>query len=109
MKVITRGFSKHGGVKMQIEDWSEDYPKSFGKSATLAAYPTVKSQDGMPRFVQRVYRPGFDKMRITYQFPDAASCEAAFRHLNEGTRKFSDYRRYAEFDSAKFLTNVGLN
>jgi|GEM_PF-2033286 len=108
MEVIARGTTKRGGVKIQVEDWSENYPKIFKREATLAAYPLVVNQTGMPRNMQCAYRPGFDKMRIVYQFPDAETCDAAFRHLCEGTGEFSDYEQFLDDEYVQRLGNVEL-
>ena len=110
MEIITKkGESMQDGVAIQIEDWSDVYPNLHAGSDTLAAYPVVANQVGMSKFEQEAYRPGVSKMRVTYQFPNAESCEAAFSRLTGGEKKLSDYKRYAAHDSKPYLGNVELD
>ena len=75
MKVLERSTTPDG-IKIQIEDWSDDY--SFHRFAdTVAAYPIFRDE-------KREYR-------ASERFENASAASEAFYSLQNGTKTLDDY------------------
>lgn len=90
MRVVKRGIMPDG-VKIQIEDWSEDYT-FLNPSATLAGYPIAKKT--LPSkntwSYPEVYRP----FRVSFEFADSEITEKVFNDLINGKKTLQDLKEY---------------
>ena len=54
---IIRKETTPNGTDIQIEDWSEDYPGTFKKNATIGIYPialnSIYHDEGFPEYPKR--------------------------------------------------------
>jgi hypothetical protein len=97
MKIIQKGHMPDG-TSLQIEDWSETYPGTFAKNATLAAYPIAKQTSPEFLFVDRG-RP----FRCAYDFETEAQCQEVFHALEAGA-DLLEYAKYLHYPNrAKLL------
>lgn len=96
MKIVKKGvlpdprYRHNGGMRMQIEDWSEDY--SFHKPADmLAAYPIAKSS-----LVREwnSYPEAHRSFRLEMQFDSKEAAEQAFDDILSGKTTLLDYTEY---------------
>lgn len=96
MKIVKKGvfpdsrYKRHGGMRLQIEDWSEDY--SFYKPADmLAAYPIAKSS--LPN-KWGAYPEAHRCFRLEMQFDSKEAAEQAFGDILSGKTVLTDYAAY---------------
>jgi len=95
------------GTKVQVEDWSSDYPGLHGVEDVLAAYPEVIGQHGMSSFERKLFeidRP----MRVTFQFEDSMACKAAYEKLVGGDATLADFEDCVAASSRGHLGNVKI-
>lgn len=97
MKIVKKGvlpdprYRHNGGMRMQIEDWSEDY--SFHKPADLlAAYPIAKT--GRPAIWAGCYPMAHRCFRLEMKFDSKESAEQAFDDILSGKTTILDYTKY---------------
>ena len=97
MHIIKKGvvpdsrYRNNGGMRLQIEDWSEDY--SFHKSADmLAAYPIAKNS--RPAIWTTYYPEAHRTFRLELKFDSQESAEQAFDDIMNGRAELIDYKEY---------------
>lgn len=84
-------------TKIQIEDWSEDFPKIHSENDVLAAYPvakkpaTVMEFEGVSGFRRFEYPQQYRKFRLAFQFSCASDAEKAYINLLNGNATLLDY------------------
>lgn len=88
MKVIKRGVTPDG-VKIQIEDWSENY-NFCNKNDTLAGYPIAKKTLDNPSHYPELNRP----FRVSFDLGDSEKAEIAFNDLISGKKVLRDFIDY---------------
>lgn len=83
MNVLTRGIMKNG-TKIQIEDWSKDYPN---RPFTLATYPLSKKS------FKGQFSPKEDETwRFQFSFKSLEEVKDAFNELLNGNKELLDYK-----------------
>ena len=90
MEVLQKGTTPNG-VDIQIEDWSKDYPKTFGYGSTIALYPTAK------RSIQGKFwdYPQKDKrFRLSFDVKSNFEAKEIFEKLVKGVKDILDYTNY---------------
>lgn len=102
MKVLNRGIMPDK-TKIQLEDWSEDYPSFHAKSDVIAAYPIAKVSASRTVFegINRQpcvweYPPQYHSFRLCLRFPCGSDAEKAYSKLLDGTARLLDYVEYME-------------
>ena len=88
MEVIKRS-STLKGVKIQIENWSKDYPNTYKENSTIALYPKSKV-DVENNWCNYHPRVG-ESFRVSLNFNDEMECKNAFNLLVEGKRDIIDF------------------
>ena len=97
MKIVKKGvlpdprYKRHGGMCLQIEDWSEDY--SFHKPADLlAAYPLATQS--RPAIWTSYYPEAHRCFRLEMRFDGKDDAEQAFDDILSGKTTLLDYTKY---------------
>lgn len=90
MRVIKKGVMPDG-VKIQIEDWSEDYD-FHTESDTLAGYPIAKKTLNTPLQYPELYRP----FRVSFNLGNRKKTETAFNDLINGNKSLRDFIEYID-------------
>lgn len=89
MKIVKRGLLK-GDVKIQIENWKEDYPSIYKEENTmLAVYP--KSKASLNSLWAGYYPRENEIFRFEISFNTKQECEEAFNLLINNEKKLIDY------------------
>lgn len=94
MKVLEKGVIANSNVRIQIEDWSENYPNQHGFADTVVAYPKSKKDrvKMLENSVKKHRYPRFDEeFRCEFLFDSADSAKDAFSKLVHGQKTLSDY------------------
>ena len=88
MEVIKRSTTVNG-VKIQIENWSKDYPNIYKENSTIALYPKSKANisSNWCNFYPRIG----ESFRIDLNFNDSVECKNAFNLLVEGKKNIIDF------------------
>lgn len=102
MQILFKG-AMPDKTKIQIEDWSEDFPSLHQKNDVVAAYPVAKAAasrkvfqgiNGLPCVWE--YPRKYDSFRLCLQFPCASDAESAYNNLLNGTAQLLDYKDYIQ-------------
>lgn len=95
MQIVKKGivpdsrYKRNGGMRVQIEDWSEDY--SHCKPADmLAAYPLAKHS--RPAIWTAYYPEEHHTFRLELKFDSKEAAERAFDDLVNGRTALLDYK-----------------
>lgn len=100
MRIVNKGVMPDG-TKIQLEDWSEDYP-FYAPVAHIAAYPIAKeSRDRAGVWCYPERRKPF---RLSFYFGMDTSAELAFLSLLDGEKGLADFSAYA--DDAELLQYI---
>lgn len=81
------------GTKIQLEDWSEDYP-FYAPCAHIAAYPVSKFD--AERVNGWVYPKRNHNFLLSFYFDMDNSAELAFLSLTNGENELKDFSAYAQ-------------
>lgn len=101
MQVLTKGVMPDK-TKIQLEDWSTNFPALHAENDTLVAYPiakqpaTVLEFECVNGFRKYEYPQLYRTFRLAFQFPCAADAEAAYNKLLIGTANLLDYEEYMQ-------------
>lgn len=87
MKVLKRDIMPDG-TKIQIDDWSKDYPNVYAYASTVGAYPVAK-EDSEYGWIKRN-----QTFRLDLNFDNQEQAEQAFSYLLDGKKKLIDYQNY---------------
>lgn len=90
MEILQKGTTKDG-VDIQIEDWSKDYPKTFGYGTTIALYPTAK------RSVQGAvfeYPKKNERFRLSFDVQNNFQAKEIFEKFLSGEMDISDCKYF---------------
>ncbi|MBS5307728.1 hypothetical protein [Clostridium sp.] len=89
MKVVERGLLK-GDVKIQIENWKEEYPNIYKEeNTTLVVYP--KSKVSLKSLWAGYYPRENEPFRFEMSFKSEKECKDAFNSLTNNEKKLIDY------------------
>jgi hypothetical protein len=91
MTVLLKGVTPDG-MKLQIEDWSEDYPNIYKKSATIGFYPMCKTsihREDKPHFP--AYPERNKTFRASLNFNNETEAKEAFLLMCGGSKNFLAY------------------
>ena len=91
MQVIRKGTTPNG-TDIRIEDWSETYPGTFKKNATIGFYPMAIHDiydEENPQFP--AYPKRGETFRASLNFDTEMEALEAFVLLENGCREFTDY------------------
>ena len=92
MRIVKKGVMPNG-IRMQLEDWSEDYP-FFAPVAHIAAYLVAREsrdREGVWRYPERG-KP----FRLSFYFGMDKSAELAFLALQDGEKALTDFSEYVD-------------
>ena len=98
---IIRKETTPNGTDIQIEDWSEDYPGTFKKNATIGFYPmalnSIYHDEGFPEYPKRG-----ETFRSEFDFNTEEEAKEAFDSLQSGEKSFMDFLdNYSNFVISK--------
>lgn len=111
MFVIEKGITPDG-ISIQIEDWSESYPNTYKKNATIGFYPVAVHdiiREDYPHWTPYPKRGA--RFRADLEFDSEAEAKAAFESLKSGEKTYMDYLdNYGNqvLSRAKFIEAVTL-
>ena len=94
MQILLKGTTPDG-MKIQIEDWSDEFPNICNKNSTIGFYPTCKTsiikQD-------RPYMPPYPERGNTFRadldFHNEQEAREAFLLMCGGARDYLSYMEY---------------
>lgn len=102
MKVLNKGVMPDG-TKIQLEDWSMDFPSLHTRNDVLAAYPVAKRSvirtefEGIGHFpCVHEYPQRYYSFRLALQFPNASDAETAYINLLNNGANLLDYVEYMQ-------------
>jgi len=104
MKVVKQARTKDG-MKVQIEDWYETFPKIHKPCDVLAAFPVIDNNRGMTPRERKAYRCG-ETIRISFQFENGKQALVAMAALCNGKCTLASFEKFLDANSARFLKNV---
>jgi hypothetical protein len=91
MKIMLKGTTPDG-TKIQIEDWSEDYPTLYKKSSTIGFYPMCKTNIYRE---DKPYLPAYPERNKTFRaslnFDNETETKEAFLLMCGGSKNFLSY------------------
>jgi hypothetical protein len=91
MKIIRKGVMTDG-TDVQIEDWSEDYPGTYARAETVAAYPVAKKTHWRDTGSCNIAYPRErERFRASFDFGSEEAAAAAFAALLTSAAKLKDY------------------
>lgn len=94
MKIIKKGVMPDG-TDIRIEDWSEDYPGTYAKAETLAAYPIAKKTHWRDTGSCNIpYPRERERFRASFNMGSGSAAEAAFEALTSGQATLKDYAEH---------------
>lgn len=89
-KWLDESIRKKGGVRVQLEDWSEDY-EHHAYADVVVAYPLSKKDTHKP------FGPQLNRsFRCAFHFKSTEEARDAYEKLVSGERVLSDYGDYME-------------
>jgi hypothetical protein len=86
MKIIKKS-EMPDGTRIQIEDWSKDYPRIYPTSSCIGCYPIAKVSD------EKWIKSG-KTFRVALDFESLEETEKAFNSLRSGTRNIIDFKSH---------------
>lgn len=92
MRIINKAVMPDG-TKIQLEDWSDDYP-FYAPCAHIAAYPM--SRFSKVRVKGWEYPKRGNNFRLNFYFDTNNSAELAFLSLVNGKNGLKDFSEYVE-------------
>lgn len=92
MKIINKA-TMPDGTKIQLEDWSNDYP-FYAPCAHIAAYPISKFS--RERVKGWEYPKRNHNFRLNFYFDTNNSAELAFLSLINGNKGLNDFSEYVQ-------------
>lgn len=101
MRVTVKGVMPDK-TKIQMEDWSQDFPSIHSENDVVAAYPIAKQPattlafEGVFGFRKYEYPQQYRTFRFALQFPTAADAETAYNNLVSGEVSLLDYEKFAQ-------------
>ena len=102
MKIIRKGTTPNG-TDIRIEDWSETYPGTFKKNATIGFYPMAIHDiydEENPHFP--AYPKRGETFRSEFDFNTEEEAKEAFDSLQSGEKSFMDFLdNYSNFVISK--------
>lgn len=91
MKIVQKGVMPDG-TDVRIEDWSEDYPGTYVRAETLAAYPVAtKTHWRDTGSCSIAYPRERERFRASFNFGSEDAATAAFVALLAGETKLKDF------------------
>ena len=91
MKIIKKG-AMPDGTNIQIEDWSEDYPGTYARAETLAAYPVAtKTHWRDTGSCNIAYPRERERFRASFNLGSEDAANSAFAALLAGEAKLKDF------------------
>ena len=102
MQVIRKGTTPNG-THIQIEDWSESYPGTCKKNATIGFYPMALHDiidEDNPHFP--AYPKRGETFRSEFSFNTEEEAKEAFNALQIGEKSFMDFLdNYSNYVTSK--------
>lgn len=101
MRVTVKGVMPDK-TKIQMEDWSQEFPSIHSENDVVAAYPIAKQPattlafEGVFGFRKYEYPQQYRTFRFALQFPCSDDAEAAYQNLVNGNASLLDYEKYAQ-------------
>ncbi|MDF2880216.1 MAG: hypothetical protein K0R54_773 [Clostridiaceae bacterium] len=90
---IEKSIKKNGGVRVQLEDWSDDYPNVHAYADVVGTYPISKKS----LFKGGLEYPKLNQsFRCALKFPSTEEARDAFNKLVNGETNILDYVTYFE-------------
>jgi hypothetical protein len=99
MKVVKKG-QMPDGTAIQLEDWSEDYPKIFSGELKLVAYPIAKHTTGGEFGPRRG-----ESFRYAINGQPTEVAQNAYVDLVSGSKQLLDFSEYV--DHGPLYTELG--
>ena len=100
MKVLCKG-RMPDNTKIQMEDWSKDFPSLHTENDVIAAYPVAKRSAKRRTFEAGSfftcvweYPKMYQEFRLALKFGCARDAEEAYKKLLCGEAKLLDYKDY---------------
>lgn len=90
---IENSIKKNGGIRVQLEDWSDDLPNLHTYADVIGIYPISKKS----LFKGGLEYPKLNKtFRCALNFPSTKEAREAFDKLVNGEKTILDYVEYLE-------------
>ncbi len=94
MRIVAKGVMLDG-TKIQVEDWSEEYPNVFKKATSIGFYPMCKTSINRD---DKLHFPPYPErgrtFRSSFKFENSTETMDAFLAMLTGEKNYLDYMDY---------------